>query len=171
MELIQLVPVVSLALPFIASGKVDLSRAGTGLLVGALLTLPVSALVVWQKGTLNPILVGTALWLWLGAVAFGLPLPALRDRLIEAQGFGLFAAIALAGAVALVASPAGFIGMRHSDARFVRHASLALFALALIALAWSWVFRQNIRLGGGLPFIVLNLARRAIILRSERRSV
>jgi hypothetical protein len=165
-ELIQLVPVVSLALPFIVAGKVDLAQAGAGLVIGAMLTLPVTGLVVWKQAVLNPILLGTALWLWAGAVAFSLPVPPLREALIAAQGFGLFAGVIAVAVPALLWSPEGFIGCRSSDGRFVRRASLALFALALAVLAWSWAFRADIRLGGGLPFIVLNVARRAIVRRA-----
>jgi hypothetical protein len=165
-ELVQLVPIVSLALPFIVSGKVDLARAGSGLIVGALLTVPVAALVLWKRAALNPILVGTGLWLWTGALAFGVPVAPLRALLVEAQGFGLFAFVALTGVVTLAFSAQGFIGCRHPDPRFVRKASLGLFALALLALGWSWFFRHDIRAGGGLPFIVLNVVRRAVILRA-----
>ena len=165
-ELVQLVPVVSLALPFIVAGKVDLTQAGVGLVIGAMLTLPVTVLVLWKNAVLNPILIGTGLWLWAGALAFSLPVPPLREALIATQGFGLFAGVLAVALPALVFSPEGFIGCRSSDARFVQRASLALFALALGVLAWSWAFRADIRLGGGLPFIVLNVARRAIIRRA-----
>jgi hypothetical protein len=50
----------------------------------------------------------------------------------------------------------------------VVRASSGLLALAGVALAWSWVLRSNIRLDGGLPFIVLNVARRVIIARALR---
>ena len=169
-ELIQLVPVVSLALPFIVAGKVDLAQAGVGLVVGAMLTLPVTVAVLWKRAVLNPILLGTALWLWAGAGAFSLPIPPLRDALIAAQGFGLFVGVVAVAIPALAFSAEGFIGCRSSDARFVRRASLALFALTLVVLAWSWAFRTDIRLGGGLPFIVLNVARRAIIRRAPREA-
>lgn len=165
-ELIQLIPIVSLALPFIVSGKVELSRAGSGLVVGALLTIPVCAVVLLKKASLNPILLGTGLWLWAGATAFGVPLPEVRAALVEAQAFGLFAFVVATGLGTLGFSPEGFIGCRHPDPRFVRQASLGLLALALLALAWSWFFRHDIRVGGGLPFIVLNVARRAVILRA-----
>lgn len=165
-ELVQLIPVVTLALPFIAQGSVDLSRARTGLVVAAALTLPVSALVVAKKGVLNPILVGTALWLWVSALAFAVPIPNLAGPLGSVQAFGLFAGVALVGLVSTPLSPQGFIGCRHPDRRFVLNASLALLALSLIALVWAWLFRANVRLGGGLPFIVLNVARRAIVMRA-----
>ncbi len=170
LELIQLVPVVSLALPFIASGEIDLSRAGTGMLIAALLTLPIGALVQWLGGVQNPILLGTALWLWLGAAAFNLPLPELETVLVEAQGVGLFAGVLVVGIATTWLSPHGFIGCRHEDARFVRRSSLVLLALAAVALGWSFAFRHNVRLGGGLPFIVLNVVRRAIVVRATRKS-
>lgn len=166
LELVQLVPVVSLALPFIVQGDVDLSHAGGGLLLAALLTLPVTGLVLWKRGALNPILLGTGLWLWVGAAAFNLPIEPVRSLLVEAQGFGLFAGVLAVGVVSTFASAAGFVGCRHPDAGFVRRASLALLGLAVVALAWSWGFRHNIRLGGGLPFIVLNVVRRVLIVRA-----
>lgn len=165
-ELIQLIPIVSLALPFIVSGKVELARAGSGLVMGALLTLPVCAVVVLRKASLNPILLGTGLWLWAGAAAFSLPLVEIRAALVEAQGFGLFTCVVGTGLATLVLSPEGFIGCRHPDPRFVRNASLGLLGLALVALVWSWFFRHDIRAGGGLPFIVLNVVRRVVILRA-----
>jgi hypothetical protein len=148
------------------SGKVELARAGTGLVAGALLTLPVSAAVLAKKAALNPILVGTGLWLWAGAVAFSVPLAELRAALVEAQGFALFAFVVATGVVTLLLSPQGFIGCQHPDPGFVRKASLGLLAVALVALAWSWFFRHDIRAGGGLPFIVLNVVRRGVILRA-----
>jgi hypothetical protein len=167
LELIQLVPVVSLALPFIVEGDVDLSRAGTGLLVAALLTLPVIA-VVWKRGGIqNPILLGTALWLWVGALAFNTPIDSLRALLVAAQGFGLFVGVFVVGILATFFSPQGFIGCRHDDPRFIRHSSLGLLALAALALGWAFAFRHNIRLGGGLPFIVLNVVRRVIVVRAR----
>ena len=170
-ELVQLVPIISLALPFVVSGKVDLSRAGSGLVIGALLTIPVCGLVLFKKASLNPILLGTGLWLWAGAAAFSVPVPGLRAALVEAQGFGLFAFVTAMGLATLGLSSQGFIGCRHPDPRFVRRASLGLFGLALVALAWSWFFRHDVRAGGGLPFIVLNVVRRVVILRAPAADV
>ena len=165
-ELIQLIPVISLALPFILAGKVDLARAGLGFLVGALLTVPISTAVVLRKQLPNPILVGTALWLWLGLAAFYVPVPALRAWLVDTQAFGLFAAALLAGLAAMVLSPWGYIACRSSDPRWNRKTSLGLLAINLLIVVWAWRFRHDIRLGGGLPFIVLNVARRLMMRRA-----
>jgi hypothetical protein len=161
-ELLQLVPIISLALPFIVAGKVDLSRAAPGFLLGALLTLPISLAVLWRRHRLNPILIGTHVWLWLGLGAFYVPVPALRAWLIETQAFGLFALALVVGAVATFWFPSGYVACPSSDPRWTRRMSLGLLALTAVIVVWAWIFRHDIRLGGGLPFIVLNVARRVI---------
>jgi hypothetical protein len=165
-ELIQLVPVVSFALPFIVRGEVELGRAAPGFLIGAVLFVLVSALVLYLKAVLNPILVGTGAWLVLGALAFNLPIESLASSLSATQGFALFAMIGVVGFIATFGSKAGFHGCRSNDVAWVRRSSYVLLALAVAAAAWAFGFRADIRLGGGLPFIVLNVARRVIVRRS-----
>lgn len=167
-ELVQLVPVISLALPFLWMGEVDLSRAAAGFLVAALLTVPVTALVVFRRQLLNPILLGTAAWLWLGAAAFNLPLEAVGEWLSVTRAFGLFVAAFIAGALTSWLSPYGYVACRSSDPQWIRKASAVLLGLTAVAVIWAWVFRHDIRLGGGLPFIVLNVARRLITRRAPR---
>jgi hypothetical protein len=74
------------------------------------------------------------------------------------------------GVVCTLVSPQGFIGYRDQDRPRVVRTSLGLLALAGCATVWSWAFRHDIRIGGGLPFIVLNVARRVIILRASKRA-
>ena len=161
-ELIQLVPIISLAFPFILAGKVEIGRAGLGFVMGALLTIPISAAVLLRKQLLNPILVGAGLWLCLGAMAFVIPVAPIKEWLVQTQAFGLFAAALLAGIVATLFSSHGFVACRSTNPRWIRKASLGLLAFTMGILCWAWVFRHNIRLGGGLPFIVLNVARRVL---------
>ena len=161
-ELVQLLPIITLALPFIIAGKVDLARADTGFLMGGLLTIPVTAAVVLRRYLLNPILVGTAAWLWLGLLACYAPLPTVRTWLVSTQAFGLFLAAFLAGSVAMLWSPWGYIAYPSSDRRWNRTASVVLLGMTVAAVVWSWFFRHDVRVGGGLPFIVLNVARRIL---------
>jgi len=161
-ELVQLVPIISLAFPFIIEGKVDMSRAGTGFLIGALLAIPISSIVVLCNQLLNPILVGAGIWLWLGALAFKRPIVSVAAWLVQTQAFGLFAAALAAGLTATFISPHGYIACRSSDPRWIRRASIGLLGFTVVILCWTWLFRRDIRLGGGLPFIVLNVARRVL---------
>jgi hypothetical protein len=167
-ELVQLVPVISLAFPFIVAGKVDLARAGTGFVIGAILTVPIVGLLIARKHILNPILVGTGLWLWLGAVAFSANLSGVVNWLVHTQAVGLFVAALLVGMVAHVVSPYGYVACASPDRRWIKRASLGLLGLTVVIVAWSWLFRHDIRLGGGLPFITLNVVRRVLVRRAPR---
>jgi len=169
-ELIQLVPIVSFALPFIVKGEVDLSRAQQTFLLAAVLTIPATFLVTRRGLALNPILVGTSFWLWVAAIAFNAHLDSASAWLVWAQGAGLFLAIFAVGVLTTLASPHGYIGARHPDGRWVRRASLLLLGATALALLWAYWFRSNIRLGGGLPFIVVNVVRRVVIVRAARTS-
>jgi len=168
-ELIQLAPVLSLAMPFIIQGEVDLGRASQGFLVGALLTLPISAFILYRNYALNPILIGTGLWLFIGAYAFNTQREALAAWLIQAQAFGLFVSILAVGVATTFVSPQGFIGCVHQDREWLRRASLLLLAFSALAAIEAYWLRGNIRLGGGLPFVVLNVLRRVVI--SHKTSV
>lgn len=165
-ELVQLVPVVVLASSFLVAGEIDPSRAAPLFLVAAVLTVPVTAAVVARGHVLNPILVGTAVWLWAGAAAFGIPVPALSGPIAAAPGAGLFGCAFVVGLGALF-HPAGYVGARHPDPAWVRKASLGLLALTLAAVAWAWVLRADLRLGNGLPFVAVNVARRVLIARAR----
>lgn len=167
-ELVQLVPIVSLALPFILSGEVDLNRAGTAFIVAALLTVPISGLVLKAGQPLNPILVGTALWLWIGAAAFNAPIPPLARWLAETQGFGLFLAAGCVGVVMTFATATGYLGCNGVFGPVAHRFSLVLLGFTLVCMGWAWWFRHDIRLGGGLPFIVLNVMRRVLCVRVAR---
>lgn len=167
-ELIQLVPSIVLAFSFIVGGEVDLAAAGPLFAAAALLAVPISVLVVVRGYALNPILVGAALWLWVGAVAFQWPVPAVAAWLSESQATGLFVAAGLVGVVATVASRGGYVGVRHPDHTWVRRSSLVLLAVTAFAILWAWEYRTNVRLGGGVPFIVVNVVRRVLVARAPR---
>jgi len=167
-ELLQLAPIVSLALPFIIAGTVDLGRARGGFVVGALLFLAVSSFVLARGFVLNPIAVGTGLWLVAGAVAFVVPVPELTAWLAAVQAFALFLAVLAVAVVATLFSPQGYIGCQSDDRRFLTRASVILLAVTVGAVVWSFAFRHDLRLGGGLPFITVNLVRRALVLRAQR---
>lgn len=165
-ELLQLLPVLSFAFPIIWEGRVDLERAGPGFVVGALLTLPVGGVVVRSKHLFNPILIGVGLWLWIGAIAFQVPVESVKAALASTRAFGMFVTAFLVGLAATWLSPHGYVGCRSADAAWVRRASLGLLGVTAATVGWAWFTRHDVRLGGGAPFIVLNVARRVLGLRA-----
>ncbi|MEQ1571349.1 MAG: hypothetical protein ABMA64_37320 [Myxococcota bacterium] len=163
LEVAQFVPVVAFAFRFLLAGEVDLAQAGPQFVLGAALALGVLGVVLARRAPVNPILLGADLWLAVGAVGFGAPIPAVAAAVGELAGSGLFAAILLAGIGATVVSPRGFVG-----APVDRRWSWALVGLTAALVVYTWWMRHDVRLGGGLPFIVLNLVRRGLGLRLPR---
>ena len=164
-ELIQLVPIISLAFPIVTSGEVDLANMGGAFAVSTGLAIGVYGLLWWRAQAANPILVGTTVWLAAGAIAFALPIAPLADLIARTQALGLFVCALGAGLVTIATSDAGYIGCPHPDPSWVRRSSMALLGLTALVVAWAFAFRHDVRIGGGLPFIVLNVTRRVLIAK------
>src|SRR5690606_15771773 len=106
-EAIQLIPILALAFPFIVEGHVDLESATSGFVVATALAVLCSIQVLRHGHRLNPVLLGTDLWLVFGAIAFGLDLAPLRAWFGETQAFGLFAGVFVVGLVTTWRAPGG----------------------------------------------------------------
>jgi len=169
LEVLQFAPILTLASTFVVSGEVDLERAATLFVVAAAEAVGIIALVAALRAPLNTILLGTNVWLALGALAFGVPVEPLAELLGRLQAVVLFACILLGGVGIAAFAPNGFVGVALPDRRTVRLGSAILLVLSLLALVWSWIFVDDIRLGGGLPFILLNVSRRVLGRRLSRR--
>ena len=72
-EVVQFVPIITLASSFIVKGGVDLNQASTLFVISGAGALFITLTLVYFKVLLNPILLATNLWLLFGAVAFGMP--------------------------------------------------------------------------------------------------
>ncbi len=165
-ELVQLIPVIALAFPVVTSGRVDLPSMTQAFPAAGGLAIAVTLGVLAAGKRLNPILVGTDLWLLLGAIGFGLGVSPIADLWAAWQGFALFALVVPTLGVAM-ATPPGAIGA-DGPRDWVRSRSIAVLSLSILALGWAWAFRHDVRLGGGLPFVVVNVTRRALVAHGVR---
>jgi len=168
LELIQIVPVMVVAAPIVFRGEVDLAALPVPFVVAAALAVVANSVVLWRGAAINPIAFGTDVWLLLGAVAFGVGVPTLPTVLADTQGFALFVVISAVSA-AFLGVPTGVIGARGDD-RQIQRSSIGLLLLIFAATLWSWWFQHDVRLGGGLPFIVCNVVRRVVIARFGARA-
>ncbi len=165
LEAIQFAPILTLASTFVVTGEVDLDRAGTLFVVAAAGALVITVALVAARARLNPILLGTNVWLWVGALAFGIPLEGLAGVLAELRAVGLFACVlGVCGALTVV-SPSGCLGAEIAGRRRTLLGSAIVLGLTAAALGWAWLFVEDIRIGGGLPFILLNVSRRILLRR------
>jgi hypothetical protein len=161
-EAIQLVPILTLAFPFILAGKVDIAHAGTSFMGAGLMSILLFAFTLRRGYLLNPILTGTNLWLCFGAVAYAFSVNSFVSWLVATQAFGLFVAVFVVGLVTTAFSRYGFVACLCNDPIALRRSSLTLLAFVALAVVWAWLFRHQVRLGGGLPFICINVARRVL---------
>jgi hypothetical protein len=164
-EVIQFAPILTLASTFVVSGEVDLERAGTLFVVAAAEALVITGVLAAFRLALNPILLGTNLWLVIGALAFGLSIEPLAALVSRTRAVGLFGCALIVGGLLTAFAPRGYVGVELRDRGTVRRGSLIMLALTAVALVWSWSFVADIRLGGGLPFIALNVSRRVLARR------
>lgn len=166
-EIVQFVPIITLSITFIVKGDVDLEQAATLFVVSGSMAAGIMIWLAVVKVTLNPILMASNIWLIVGAIAFGVPVPFLAALLSQTNAALLFVIVFVVGAVQIAQKiPTGFIGMENADTPTVLRHSRILLALSAMILIWAFVFKDNIRLGGGLPFIILNVTRRLMVKRA-----
>ena len=75
----------------------------------------------------------------------------------------------LIGAATTLWSPAGYVGAAHADRRAVRVASLWLYALTVLALGMSLVFRGHSTWAAVVPVVALAISNRYLAHRLESR--
>ncbi len=165
LELLQFVPILAFALPFMTAGAVDLSAAAPGFVRATVLAAAVMGLLHVLDHPQNPIHLATNAWLLGGAVAFTLPIGPVAGFYGDWGALGLFAVVGVWGLGQLGTGQGGFLLGRTATTRQLRVLTPAMIVLTAAAIAWAWVFRDNLRVGGGLPFIALNVVRRVVLKR------
>ncbi len=165
LELVQFAPILAFAVPFMTAGAVDLSAAGSGFVRATVLAVVVAVALLAWKHPRNPIHAATDAWLVGGAVAFNLPLEAIAGLYSTWGALSLFAVVAVWGAVRLATGRGGFLLGSGATAVQLRKLTPVMIGLTVAAIAWAWWFLGDIRIGGGLPFIGLNVVRRVLLKR------
>lgn len=158
-EVVQFVPVLILAAGFVISGEIDLSVAGARFAMAAVAAALVVGGLTLRRVPLNPFLAGADLWLLLGAVSFNLPIEPIKAALVQLGGGGLFLGALLVGLGYTVLRPEGYLGVESKQTRAL---SVVLLLLTAAAAAWAISRPEDIRLGAALPFIGINVLRRAM---------
>ncbi len=122
----------------------------------ALMVMPVLLVFRWP---MNPILVGTNIWLCLEALSFLVYIEPLVEVLQFLRETALFLTLILVGATYHLLSPSGFVGVGFGDRALVRRYSMYLLAIAAGGTVFSVLFRGNEMISAVLPHIALLLAR------------
>lgn len=156
-EVVQFIPILTLAAGFVLSGEVDLTVAGGRFALAAGLAAVIVGALAARRVKQNPFLVGADLWLLVGALAFNVPIEPLKAALIRLGGGGIFLGALLVGLWYTATQPEGYLG---AEGPHARRLSIALLMLTAAGAAWAVAHPDNIRLGAALPFIGINVLRR-----------
>jgi hypothetical protein len=158
-EVVQFIPVLTLAAGFVIAGEIDLSVAAARFTVAAILALIIVGGLAWRQVRQNPFLVGADLWLIVGAVSFNLPIEPIKAAMVQAGGGGIFLGALAVGLLYTLARPEGYLGV---ESRHTRLLSAVLLVLTAAGAAWAMAHPDSIRLGAALPFIGVNVLRRVM---------
>ncbi len=118
----------------------------------------------------NPLLVAANIWLCVEAFAFLVYIRPLADVLWALRETAFFVAIVAVGLVYLLVSERGLLTVDPRDPRQARLYSLALLALAMIAIGWSQNFRGDELVAAIIPGTVLFLAQMLLNARLRGRT-
>ena len=144
-------------------------RWQTAFVLGAVAAVLQLAITLPRKSPTNRLILAANLYLLVG----GLATVARQWRILELYGIlkesGLFASMLLIGAATTLWSPAGYVGAAHADRRAVRVASLWLYALTVLALGMSLVFRGHSTWAAVVPVVALAISNRYLAHRLESR--
>ncbi|MDG1484265.1 MAG: hypothetical protein P8R54_32030 [Myxococcota bacterium] len=158
-EVVQFIPVLTLAAGFVLAGEIDLSVAAARFAIAAVLAVLIVGGLTWKKVRLNPFLVGADLWLLVGAVSFNLPIEPVKAAMVAAGGGGIFVGALLVGLAYTLTQPEGYLGVVSDKTRPL---SVVLLVLTAAGAAWAVAHPDSIRLGAALPFIAVNVLRRVM---------
>ena len=89
-----------------------------------------------------------------------------QEGFAELGATGLFACAAFMTIAGEARRQGGALGWPGPQTQF----GPLLIAACILAMGWAWL-AQDVRLGGGLPFITINVIRRVLLARAERAAV
>lgn len=158
-EVVQFIPVLTLAAGFVLAGEIDLSVAAGRFAIAAVLAVVIVGGLAWKKVKQNPFLVGADLWLLVGAVSFNVPIEPVKAAMVAAGGGGIFLGALVVGLAYTLSQPEGYLGVVSERTRAL---SAVLLVLTAAGAAWAMAHPDSIRLGAALPFIGVNVLRRVM---------
>ncbi len=159
---VQFLPLSLFASYAYARGEPTPERWYQAFILGASLSFLRLLFMAWRKMAVNPIIIGTDLYLYLGLVTCMTRAQVLIDLLAHLQATGFLAAILLVGIAATALSPRGYVFAEGIGRAAVVKGSLVLLAVTVGATAMSYAFRGDTTYSGVIPAVMIALSQRGI---------
>ena len=125
---------------------------------GGLLALGVTLILLQKKITMDRVMLGINLFLFVGAIGFLFHVPIILKWYSASKGGPFFSCIVLVGLLSIFFTKSGFLGNQTKTKAAIRYGSFLLLASTIIALIWSLQMNTQGLLGAVvLPFFVLKM--------------
>ena len=116
----------------------------------------------WRRTPVNPLVLGTDLYLFFGLVTCLTQESWLIAVLSTSQAMGFLVTVFVAGAIATKVSVRGFVFAESSNHEAVVRASLILLVITGAAIGISFIFRGDTFCSGVLPVLSIAVSQRAL---------
>jgi len=130
--------------------------------ISSLVAILTTTILVLNKIPLNRLIIGINLYLLLGSLALLTKHVWLNQVYKSFEASGMLAWILIVGAVSILLSPTGFIGIKSQDRKKVIAFSLYLLSIALLTFLFSFYFQGHKIFSEYIPFFVVFAAQRKL---------
>ncbi|MDH5429606.1 MAG: hypothetical protein OEZ57_16425 [Nitrospirota bacterium] len=129
---------------------------------GSLVAILTTTILLYNHVLLNRLMLGINLYLVIGSIGLVTQHAGINEVYGDLKASGMLAAIIIVGALSLVVSPAGFIGVLSQDRKMVVIFSLSLLLVAVLAFSASLYFQGDKLYSEIIPFLGLFAARKIL---------
>lgn len=125
----------------------------------------------WMKRiSSNPVFIGINVYLLSGAVALATRQSWLNQIYEHLQSSGMLAWVVLVGAIYLLFSPRGFIGIHSNHRQVVTRYSIYLLLIAIFVFSLAYLFRNDRLISEFVPFAILFACQSVLKYLARRQS-
>ncbi len=138
---------------------------GSGLSLGRIIVS------LWRKRPINPLAIGTDLYLFFGLLACLTQSEWMISLVSSSQAAGLLVALLITGAISTFASSRGYIFAEAGNRTAVVKMSIVLLAVTSAATALSFKFRGDTLYSGVIPVVAVAICQRLLRRRTMSNSI
>ncbi|MDH5565027.1 MAG: hypothetical protein OEY91_15565 [Nitrospirota bacterium] len=137
-------------------------------MAGSLVALLTTTILLYHQVLLNRLMVGINVYLVLGTIGLLTEHAWINQVYGTLKASGMLACIIIVGAVSLLVSPAGFIGITSPDRKMVTIFSFGLLLVSVLAFLLSFHFQGDRLYSELIPFLGLFAARKILQSRMPK---
>lgn len=132
---------------------------------GSLVAILTTAILWYNHVLLNRLMLGINVYLVVGSIGLITKHTWINEVYGNLKASGMLVAIIIVGAISLVMTPAGFIGVTSPNRKIVTIFSVSLLLISVLAFSMSLYFQGNKLYSEVIPFLGLFAARKILHMK------